>query len=92
MRKRWIYINGEAIPADDYTPEARVYVRGDLPPYQSMVTGDMIEGRAKHSEHLRMHGVVEVGDAYDKNPPKPKPVAPDPRLREAIARQVYTRL
>lgn len=89
MRKRWIYINGEAIPADDYAPEARVYVRGDTAPYQSMVTGEMIEGRVKHREHLKTHNVHEVGDAYDKAPPPPKPRAPDPRLREAIARHVY---
>ena len=91
MRKRWVYINGEAIPIGEHVPEAKVFIRGDLQPYQSMVTGEMVDGRSKHREHLRMHGVVEVGDAYDKGLPQSKPKS-DPRLREHIARMVYTKL
>lgn len=93
--KRWIYckVRKELIPADEFYDQepatSGVFVRGDLQPYQSMVTGEMVEGRAKHREHLKMHQVQEVGDHYDKGLPTPKPRTPDPRLREAIARHVY---
>lgn len=34
----------------------------DIDPYKSMVTGEMITSRSKHRDHLRAHGVVEVGN------------------------------
>jgi hypothetical protein len=93
MRKRWVYINGQAIPIEDYTPEPKAaYVRGDLQAYQSMKTGEMVEGRAAHREHLKRHSLVEIGDAWDKSPPKPKPIESPKGLRETLARVVYEKL
>lgn len=37
-------------------------VRADIQPYRSMVTGQMIEGRAQHREYLRKNDLVEVGN------------------------------
>lgn len=34
----------------------------DLPPYKSMATGEMIQGRREHREHLRKNGLIEVGN------------------------------
>ena len=44
----------ELIPADEYVPpqEARHFIVGDIPPYKSMVTGEMIDGRRQHRENL----------------------------------------
>lgn len=37
-------------------------VIGDIEPYQSMVDGSMIMGRAEHKAHLKQHRLLEVGD------------------------------
>lgn len=36
-------------------------VIGDIEPYQSTLTGEVIGSRSKHNKHLREHGCVEVG-------------------------------
>ena len=81
------------IPKDEYTAshEPQHMVMGDIKPYKSMVTGEIIEGRKQHREHLKTHNVVEVGDAFDKPTPKPY-YTPDKGLKERIARQVYEKL
>lgn len=38
----------------------------DVDPYRSMRTGEMIGGRRQHREHLRQHGLVEVGNEMPK--------------------------
>lgn len=65
-------------------------VHGDVQAYKSMITGEMIEGRTAHREHLKRHGVVEVGN--DLNNAKPRSSQPVGNLKEMIARQVYQRL
>lgn len=39
-------------------------VMSDLEPYRSMRTGEVIRGRAQHREHLRRHGLIEVGNEW----------------------------
>ena len=39
-------------------------------PYKSMATGEMIEGRKAHREHLKKHNLTEIGN--EKIAPKPK--------------------
>lgn len=34
----------------------------DIGPYKSMITGETIDGRKRHRDHLRAHGCVEVGN------------------------------
>jgi len=34
----------------------------DIQPYMSMVDGSMIASRSHHREHLKRHGVIEVGN------------------------------
>lgn len=46
-------------------------VISDIQPYRSMATGEMIGGRAQHREHLKKHGLIEVGN--EKIPAKPQP-------------------
>lgn len=44
-----------------YEPAAP-YVIGDIQPYQSMQTGEMINSRSHHRMHLKQHGLVEIGN------------------------------
>lgn len=68
-RSRWIYINGVAIPADDY--EALANARGhteharvlpDLPDFVSPIDGKTYSGRAGLREHCARHNVTPVAD------------------------------
>lgn len=91
-RTRYIQdpVTHKLIPANEYytqTDNASAYIMADYQPYQSMVTGEMIEGRKAHREHLKKHNVVVA----EQNSARPQ--TPDGgRLKEQIARQVYERL
>lgn len=37
-------------------------VVGDLKPYKSMISGEIIDGRKRHRDHLKAHGCQEVGN------------------------------
>lgn len=86
MRKRYVQIDGQLVEvSSDWSPDpvSDVHVIGDLQPYKSMVTGEMVMGRAQHREHLRKHNVIEVGNEtkyLDKQPNR----APPPGLKERI--------
>lgn len=60
------------------------HVVPDIQPYRSMVTGERIRGRAHHKQHLKQHGLQEVGNERPQ-PRRPKPL-PDlvPDLKRAI--------
>jgi hypothetical protein len=96
-RNRWIYINGEAIPADDY--EALAAARGhstdsnvavrimpDLPNFVSPIDGKQYSGRAGMREHCAKHNVVPTADLAGL-PPKPLHWIPKPTKREEAARK-----
>jgi hypothetical protein len=70
------------IPAEEYQAEiqAGYYIQGDIQPYRSTVTGELIQSRSKHREHLRRHDLVEVGNEK----PKSRPLPTLPGVREAI--------
>lgn len=38
------------------------YIRPDIEPYESIIDGSEITGRAAHREHLKETGCVELGD------------------------------
>lgn len=65
-RKRWRQCpeTFKLIPIDDSTNKAPSgpFVLPDTKPYQSMVTGEVIGGRRQHREHLRQHGLIEIGN------------------------------
>lgn len=54
---------GELIPADEYVPPRKPgpYVMGDIKPYRSIITDEVITSRSKHREHLKKHNCIEVG-------------------------------
>lgn len=88
--KSYVQING-VLYEKGQEPQSEVpMVLGDIEPYQSMVTGEMITSRSKHREHLKQHGLREIGNdvqalytAYDRIPD----VAPQQR-KEIIRAQI----
>lgn len=58
-------------------------VIGDIEPYQSMCDGSMVMGRMQHRDHLKRHGVVEVGDQQHTLKPYGQYKSP-PGLKQAV--------
>ena len=93
MRTRYIQCpkTHKLIPADEYysgQDNANLpYIIEDYKPYQSMATGEMIEGRKAHREHLKRHNLVVV----EQNSARPQ-TSDGGRLKEQIARAVYEKL
>lgn len=91
-RRRFVQMeNGElAEVVDGYLVRERksADVMPDIQPYRSMVTGEMITSRSQHREHLKAHGMREVGNEvkYITNSSIPD-VAPQQR-KELIRAQV----
>lgn len=93
MRKSYVSVNGEWVPKDEYyanLPEPGVMIMPDIQPYRSMCDGSMITSRSKHREHLKVHGVVEVGNAFDNA--KRKEMRPPPGLKDRIAQIAHEKL
>lgn len=65
-------------------------VAADIQPYRSMCDGSMITSRSQHREHLRRHGVIEVGNEKMKAPPSV--MTPPPGLKEKLIEVVNQKL
>lgn len=89
-RKRWIQINGKLVPADEVTAAASAgyFVQGDLAPYRSMATGEMIEGRRQHREMLKATGCIEIGNEKLTA----RPMTPPPGLKQRLIEVVNSKL
>ena len=57
--------------------------------YKSMVTGEMITSRTQHKNHLKQHGVIEVGNESMER--KPDLIA-EKRAKETLRRDIAARL
>lgn len=85
---------GKLVPKSEYVEKSDVnapMVMGDIQPYKSMVTGEVINSRSTHRQHLKEHRLVEIGNetryiSQQKRQEIPK------GLKETIAQQVYTKL
>jgi hypothetical protein len=93
-RRRYIQdpVTYELIPADEYHGRASAgpFIQGDIEPYRSMVTGEMVMGRRQHREHLRTHNVIEVGNELDRA--TPKSCEPPRGLKEHVIRAAHQHL
>ena len=49
------------------------YFIPDIAPYRSPIDGSVVGGRRQHRDHMRAHGVIEVGNEKPV-PFKPKPL------------------
>lgn len=67
-------------------------IQPDIQPYKSMITGEMIESRSKHREHLQRHGFQEVGN--DSSLTKQHAGIPDvaPQQRKELIRSQIDRM
>lgn len=92
-RRRYVVRNGEVVEVPlDYIAEPRTQthqVMPDIKPYKSMVTGEEIGSRSTHREHLRQHGMFEVGNEV-KYLTKRQPT--EPRLTETLIRVTKQKL
>lgn len=52
----------------------------DISPYRSVETGEVISSRSQHREHIRTHGLIEVGNERLRPPPE----RPDTSVGETI--------
>lgn len=73
-------------------PERRgLYVVPDIKPYVSPLDGSFVGGRRQHRDHMRAHGVIEVGNEKPtraKYKPLP-PVADDIRAARQMLENGY---
>ena len=60
----WDSERGEMVSKDDYYANRQEsnapMIMGDIQPYKSGVTGELISSRGQHKAHLKQHGMVEV--------------------------------
>ncbi len=89
LRKRYVQVEGRLVEVGKDYVQVREATTAhniipDIQPYQSMETGEMIGGRRQHREHLRQHGLVELGNE------KLKPWKVEPKIdwTEAIKEQM----
>lgn len=69
--------------APDVGEIKRIHIMPDIQPYKSMVDGSRIKSRSDHRDHLRAHGVIEVGN--EKMETKRTPI--DREIRRAVIRE-----
>ncbi len=63
-------------------------VIADIQPYQSQLTGEIIESRSKHRAHLKQHGCIEVGN--ETKAMMTRQSAPrDPNIKKHIVEAMY---
>lgn len=58
-KRKWV---DRAKYRSPYDAGRGLQVIGDIEPYQSVVTKEVIGGRRQHREHLRQHGLIERGN------------------------------
>lgn len=63
-RKSWIQIDGKLIPKDQYRGESSsgLQIIGDIEPFVSPITREVIRGRGHLRRHMKEHGVTHADD------------------------------
>jgi hypothetical protein len=80
MRSRFVFRNGEFVELDldaPLPPRVGPYIMSDIKPYRSILTREPITSRSAHREHLRQHGVIEVGNEMPRAQREALPSARD---------------
>lgn len=89
-RENFALIEWKPFPPRPETAKERTergfYLIPDSQPYVSPLDGSVIGGRRQHRDHMRAHGVIEVGNEK----PKPAKYKPMPSVADDIraARQM----
>ena len=86
---RYVYDRArqKVVEASEYyrdRPRPGVHLIKDLQPYKSMVTGETIDGRRAHRDHLRRHDVVEIGNEKNYAGKKPEIERPEYDLKRVM--------
>jgi hypothetical protein len=84
----WCSVEKRMIPKDEYFEAAQPagpFVVGDIQPYRSMATGEMIGSRSHHRAHLKQHGLIEIGNETKAAMTKQMPKEDREGRRRAIA-------
>jgi hypothetical protein len=95
MRKRWVQIGTELIPADEYTApdNCAPMVFGDLPDYESPIDGHIVSGRKARREDLKRNGCRPWEGMASEKAEAAKRMAENERKTERIiddiARRAY---
>jgi len=82
-RHRYVIRNDELVELNldaPLPPRAGPYIMSDISPYRSVITREPITSRSQHRDHLRQHGVVEVGNEMPRAVREPLPP-----IREHVA-------
>lgn len=100
MKYRAKYRNGEIVYEEsngivtvnkmDAPTDAGYYVMGDIQPYKSQLTGEMVESRSRHRALLKAHNCIEVGN--ETKYLKAAPVKPPPGLKQRLIDVVNSKL
>ena len=87
MKRSYIQINGVLYERGSEPAPSGHMVMPDIEPYTSMIDGSTISSRSRHREHLRAHGMQEVGNDQSITNPVPR-VMPDcnPAVRKELIR------
>lgn len=93
MKKRYIQDPQtlELVPYEEYYSRREVnapMVMPDIQPYQSMATGELIKSRSHHREHLRQHGLIEIGDEVKAHMQQARPKVDRQGIRNALIESV----
>lgn len=82
--KNWHCYGGSWQPEGE--AEAASYmVMGDITPYRSTITGEIIQSRSRHREHLRDHNCIEMGND------RPSPRRPDESAFKGLRQELIAR-
>lgn len=92
MKREWVFCTKrmELIPKDQfYAEKAQApMVMPDIAGYKSMATGEWIGGRRQHREHLRQHGLVEIGNEVKAHLATGQRTYKDPTIRQHVIEAV----
>lgn len=90
MRKSYVQVDGVLYEKGTEPLSGYHLVQPDIEPYTSMITGERIEGRAQHREHLKRHGMREVGNEVKYVTQRPLPDAAPEKRKELLVSQVQS--
>lgn len=91
MRRTYVFRDGEWVERSSFAPAEYVSasIMPDIQPYRSMVDGSRIGGRRQHRDHLRAHGVIEVGNEKMETKLAPPKDTRRERLREQLGNMTH---
>ena len=91
-RRKWIYHedgSSEEVEVNQMMPMRNsAYIISEernYKPYKSMITGEMIEGKKQHREHLKKHNKMEIGNEKVEY----KPAQDHSKVNEGLKRRLY---